>query len=150
MRNWITFISCPVNWSLMVGHEGLQWGHGQLSIRWIGQPFRGAFPFLLLSWRLRSQQCRARGNDVPFTWMSVQWLERQIVQITSEGSGSQDRFIPKPHPRSPLTGSAQALTCVWWSRGTNRQEQSLHLKKKRNMDYVLKDKASPPELNLPD
>ena len=77
IRNWATFISCPVNWSRMVGHEGLQWGQGQLSTRWMGQPFRGALLALWLSWRLRSQQCSARGSEVPFTWTSVQWLQTE-------------------------------------------------------------------------
>uniref|UniRef100_A0A480FS19 Palmitoleoyl-protein carboxylesterase NOTUM n=1 Tax=Sus scrofa TaxID=9823 RepID=A0A480FS19_PIG len=78
MRNWATFISCPVSWSRMVGQEGLQWGQGQLSTRWTGQPFRGALLALWLSWRLLSQQCSARGSEVPLTWTSVQWLRMMI------------------------------------------------------------------------
>lgn len=89
LRNWIAFISCPVSWSRIVGQEGLQWGHGQLSIKCRGQPRMGGvlcfwwlwFPWLLLtwrlSWRLRSQQWRALGREVPFTWMSIQWLQGQ-------------------------------------------------------------------------
>lgn len=81
-RNWITLISCPVSWSRIVGQDGLQWGHGQLSIKCRGQPLVGrvlCFWWLwllllmwLLSWRLRSQQWRALGKEVPFTWMSIQ------------------------------------------------------------------------------
>lgn len=84
IRNWATFISCPVNWSRMVGQEGLQWGQGQLSTRWTGHPFRGALLALWLSWRLLSQQCSARGSEVPFTWTSVQWLQTE-TQVGSLG-----------------------------------------------------------------
>lgn len=86
-RNWMTLISCPVSWSRMVGQDGLQCGHGQLSTRYVGQPLIGGvlcfkwlwFPWLtlVLSWRLRSQQWRALGNEVPLTWMSIQWLQTQ-------------------------------------------------------------------------
>jgi hypothetical protein len=61
----------------MVGHEGLQWGQGQLSTKWKGHPFKGVLLALWLSWRLLSQQCSARGSEVPFTWMSVQWLQTE-------------------------------------------------------------------------
>jgi len=93
-RNWMTLISCPVSWSRIVGQEGLQWGHGQLSIKCNGQPLAGGvlcwwwrwrwrlLPLVWIwSWRLRSQQWRALGREVPFTWMSIQSLQGQEVRV---------------------------------------------------------------------
>lgn len=78
---WSRVISCCVAWSISAGQVGLHCGHWQLSMRWKGQPFRGVLLFLLASWRLLSQHCRARESDVPLIWKSIQLLkERKIRQ----------------------------------------------------------------------
>lgn len=77
-------ISCCVAWSIRAGQVGLHWGDWQVSIRWKGQPFRAVLLFLVASWRLRSQHCRARDKDVPFTWKSIQLLKQNGVWSTSE------------------------------------------------------------------
>lgn len=70
---WIKVSSCWVAWSTKAGQLGLHWGHWQVSTRWKGQPLAGVL-LLRVASRLLSQQCRARGKEVPLTWKLNQLL----------------------------------------------------------------------------
>lgn len=65
--------SCCVAWSTKAGQVGLHWGDWQESNRWKGQPFAGVL-LLRVASRFLSQQCKARGRELPLTWKVFQLL----------------------------------------------------------------------------
>ncbi|TNN21736.1 hypothetical protein EYF80_068152 [Liparis tanakae] len=82
---WSKVSSCCVARSTRAGQVGLHWGHWQESTRWNGQPLAGGVLLWRAASRLRSQQCSARGREVPFTWKLIQLLEEMKRQGSYRG-----------------------------------------------------------------